>query len=122
MSVPVLKGIHRRALGLTKDDQVIAQAGFVAGGDGRPAIVFPSPDTVAIFDDFMTDLSGTGAAVDTGAAGQFFLAKCTDTGVKGSLVAGTNGVYEITSSASITTPTPTGSSKIIVGKQLAWKA
>jgi hypothetical protein len=113
--------IHGPKLGISKDDQTVARGGLVAGGGTKPSIVFPAPDTVALFEDFLTDMSGT-SAVDTGAAGQFFLAKCTDTGVKGALVAGTNGVFEITSSATITTATPAGSSKTIVGRQLAWKA
>jgi len=131
MSISILKGIHRRVLGLSKDDQVMSRGGFVSGGDGKPAIVWPSPDTVAVFDDFLTDGSGIGMSDtglhtmvinDTGIAGQFFYSKTGDTGVKGGLVAGTNGVYRITSSATITTATPEGSSRGVVGKQLAWKA
>jgi hypothetical protein len=120
MSIGILKGLHRRVFGISKDDQIVAPSGFVAGGEGKPAIVFPAPDTVAIHDDFHGGAYGTGAA-DTGEAGDFFLAKCTDTGVKGSLVDATNGVFRITSSATITTATPAGSSKSIVGKALAWK-
>ena len=138
MSISMLKGLHRRAFGISKDDQVMAPSGYVAGGDGKPAIVFPSPDTVAVFEDFFVNpLAGVGATLDTGTgaaaakgsvlladtglAGSHFLAKCTDTGVKGGLQAGTNGVYRITSSATITTATPANSSKSIVGPQLAWK-
>lgn len=130
MTKPIQKGLHRRALGLGYDNELIARDGYVAGGEGKPVIVFPSPDTVALFDDFLTDLSGFGVndtggvpiTLDTGAAGLHFYARCTDTGVKGSLVAGTNGVFRITSSATIATRTPVACSKSVLGKQLMWKA
>jgi hypothetical protein len=120
MSISILKGLHRRVFGISKDDQIVASAGYVAGGDGKPAIVFPAPDTVALHDDFLTDLSGT-SAVDTGAAGLYFLAKCTDTGVKGALANATNGVFRITPTVTFTTATPTAASKSIVGKALNWR-
>src|SRR3990167_8309619 len=98
--------LHGKRACLTKDDILVGRGGIAAGGDDKPTIVLPgAPDTVAVFEDFLTDMSGT-AALDTGAAGQFFLARCTDTGVKGALVAGTNGVFRITSSETITTATP----------------
>ena len=139
MSKPMLKGVHRRSLGIGNNDQVMAPYGLEAGGDGKPTVVFPGPDTVAVFEDFFVNpLAGVSAMLDTGVgvaaakgsvlladtglAGVYFLPKCTDTGVKGGLVAGTNGVYRITSSATITTATPANSSKSIVGPQLAWKA
>jgi len=57
MSMSILKGIHRRMLGIGFRDEVIARSGFVAGGEDRPAIVLPgNPDTVALFDDFLGDL------------------------------------------------------------------
>jgi len=131
MSISMLKGIHRRVLGLSKDDQVIGKNGFVAGGGGGPVIVFPSPDTVALFEDFLTDASGFGMSDtglhtmtinDTGVAGQFFYSKTGDTGIKGGLQAGTNGVYRITSSLTVATATPAAASRGLVGKRLAWKA
>src|SRR3990167_1826160 len=123
MSKPMLKGVHRRSLGIGNNDQVMAPYGLEAGGDGKPTVVFPGPDTVAVFEDFFVNpLAGVSAMLDTGVvvaaakgsvlladtglAGSHFIPKCTDTGVKGGLQAGTNGVYRITSSATITTATP----------------
>ena len=113
--------LHGRRLFLTKEDQLVAKGGIVAGQEDGPSIVFPAPDRVAIFDDFHGGAHGTGAA-DTGQAGLYFLVKCTDTGLKTSLAATANGVLRITSSATITTATPAGSSEVIVGKALQWKA
>lgn len=90
MGFSVLKGMHRRALGITPDDQVAARSGFVAGGDDRPSIPFPAPDTVALFDDFLGDViadqwafvhgdTGTGDTVGTG------------------ITSATNGVYRLQS-------------------------
>ena len=132
MGFSILKsfGVKRDA-GLSHDGHLIATKGFVAGGDGKPAIVLPAPDIVAFFDDFLTDASGFGMSDtglhtmtinDTGIAGQFFYSKTGDTGIKGGLVAGTNGVYRITSSETVGTATADASSRGIVGKQLAWKA
>lgn len=121
MSKAIQKGLHRRSLGLGYDNELIARDGYVSGGEGKPTVVFPGPDTVALWEDFLTDHSGM-PQVDTGAAGLHFLAKCTDTGVKGSVVAGTNGVFRITSSETIATVTPVACSKSVLGRQLMWKA
>lgn len=114
MSMELLKGLHRRAFGLSKDDQVMAQKGFVAGGDGKPAIVLPSPDTVALFDDFLGDLVGDEWIVgssDTGQAGA----------VVGSSTAGaTNGIFRLTSSATMA-QTPAGGAQSINTPPM-WKA
>jgi hypothetical protein len=122
MSISTLKGIHRRALGISKDDQILANSGFVAGGDGKPAIVMPgNPDYTAIFDDFYT---GVGADLngDTGTAGQNFITRKGDTGTTGLIVAGTNGVFRFTPSQTTTTPTVAGTTFGMVGPALAWKA
>ena len=113
--------LHGRRLFLTRKDELVSKGGFVAGQEDGPSIAYPSPDRVALFDDFLTGAQGTGVA-DTGQAGLYFLAKCTDTGVKGRLAATANGVFRVTSSATITTATPANSSKSIVGKALMWKA
>lgn len=121
MSTTKQVSLHGRKAFLTRDDKLAVKGGFVAGGEEGPNVEFPSPDTVALFDDFLTGAHGTGAA-DTGQAGTFFLAKCTDTGVKGALVDGASGIFRITSSETITTATPASTSKSIVGKALMWKA
>lgn len=71
----------RRALGISKDDQILASSGFVAGGDGKPAIVMPGPDYTAIFEDFY---AGVGADLngDTGTAGRHFITRKGDTGTR----------------------------------------
>lgn len=56
MSTKMLKSIHRRILGITKDDFILAKRGYAAGGERKPTIMLPgSPDTVAIWDDFIGD-------------------------------------------------------------------
>ena len=60
MSLSVLKGIHRRALGLSRFGQTMARDGFIAGGEDRPAVGLPGPDTVALFDDVLGDLASLG--------------------------------------------------------------
>jgi hypothetical protein len=108
-------------LGISKDDQVVAKNGVVSGGDGAPAIVSGSPETVAVFDDFLGDMGmGTGG-LDTGAAGKYFLSKKGDTGTKGVLVGATNGVFRITPTTTATTATPAGTVTSVIGPQLAWK-
>jgi hypothetical protein len=88
MSRDVLKGVHRRALGIGHDNEVIAQQGFAAGGDGKPAILFPSPDTVAVFDDFLGDV-----------VADQWAHVLADTGFPaGAIVTGTGGVFRMSGS------------------------
>lgn len=116
MSMNILKGIHRRALGLSHNDQVMGRGGFVAGGEGKPVVVLPGPDTVAIFDDFLGDLVG-----DEWIAGSSDTGQATNTGVLAtSAVSATNGIYRMTSSAS-STQTPAGGAQSINGPP-NWKA
>jgi hypothetical protein len=84
MSMTMLKGIHRRMLGIGVRDEVIARSGFVAGGEDRPAIVLPgNPDIVAQFDDFLGDLIADEWATVSG-----------DTGIAAPAIANvTNGVF-----------------------------
>lgn len=88
MTVTKQVSIHGKRAFLTPDDQMAARNGFVAGGDDKPSIVFPSPDTVAIFDDFLGDIVGDEWAHVLG-----------DTGIAaGAIVTGTNGVFRMTGS------------------------
>src|SRR3989304_1185507 len=117
MSMNILKGIHRRALGLSVDDQAMARGGFVAGGEGKPVIVLPAPDTVAVFDDFLGDLVGDEWISGSSDTGQ----TAPGTGVLAtSAVSATNGVYRMTSSAS-STQTPVGGAQSLNGPP-NWKA
>lgn len=115
MSKEMLKGIHRRSLGITADDQVQAPFGVVAGGDGKPTIVLPSPNTVAIFDDFLGDLAAAEWIIggDTGQIAQSVVSGNSTTGF-------TNGVFRLTSSASVT-QTPAGAAQSI-NTPPHWKA
>src|SRR3989304_3665665 len=93
MSINFPKGLNKRFVGSPQNDRVGPRAGFVAGGEGKPVIVFPAPDTVAIFDDFLGDL-----------VADEWIAAVTDTGqttaVFGtSAVSATKGVVRLKSSA-----------------------
>jgi hypothetical protein len=121
MSVTKQVSLHGKRAYITKDDQIAASNGFVAGGDGKPAIVLPgSPDTTAIFDDFY---AGVGADLtgDTGTAGQYFITRKGDTGTTGVLTAGTNGVFRFTPSQTAATPGVAATTFGFVGPSLSWK-
>jgi hypothetical protein len=127
MSIPTLRKLHGKTVGVSKRDQVVATGGFVAGGYQKPSIVFPSPDTTAFFEDFHGDvLKGVGNAgeviTDTGTAGPYFITRKGDTGNTAALTAATNGVFRTTMSDSVATGTPAGSVSSVVGPVLAWKA
>lgn len=133
MSLTKQVSLHGKRAYLDTDDRLVGRGGLAAGGEGKPAVILPGPDTVAFFEDFLSDLSSLGAGSDTGTtpiaigvndtgvAGQYFLSRPGDTGVKGGLAAATNGVYRITSSATIAAAAPATCGRSIVGKQLAWK-
>lgn len=112
MSISVLKGIHRRALGLTTRDETMSRTGFVSGGDDRPAIVLPgNPDVVAQFDDFLGDLIPDEWASVKG-----------DTGLTGAVIANvTNGVVRITGSETVATAAPETCGAITQGLFKQWK-
>lgn len=111
MTGSILKGIHRRALGLFKDGQVMARHGYLAGGEDKPLITLPgNPDTVAIFEDFigMQFVFGdTGDSNYITTYGTQFIIGRSDTGqlvpAQGPSTPATafaNGVFRLTSSAS----------------------
>lgn len=111
MSISMLKGIHRRMLGISNLDETVSRSGFVAGGEDRPAIVLPgNPDTVALFDDFLGDLIADEWAAVEG-----------DTGYTQSITTGTNGVFRILSS-NTGTLAPTSASAVTQGLMKQWKA
>lgn len=116
MSISWLKGIHRRMLGISVHDQIMAKNGYVAGGDNKPAIVLPgNPDTVAIWDDFLGDtgkdfrLNQYDWRVLDGDTG-------TDTGSNVKLQAATSGVLRITNG-----DTPITQTKMGITGALQWK-
>lgn len=116
MSVTKQVSLHGKRAFITPDDQLAAKNGFVAGGDGKPAIVLPgSPDTTAIFEDYQRN--------DTGP--HLISVLTTDTGNANSLQAGTNGVFRLFSTMHPGTPNaPTSTGKLsgLVGPSLNWKA
>lgn len=120
MSVTKQVSLHGKRAYITKDDQLAGRNGFVAGGDDKPAIVFPSPDTVAIFDDFFTSI-GADLVGDTGIAGQYFITRKGDTGTTGLITAGANGLFRFTPSQTAATPGVAGTTFGFVGPQLSWK-
>jgi hypothetical protein len=84
--------LHGLRAFLTKDDDLVARNAHATGGEGKPSIILPgSPDTVAIFDDFLGDLVGDEWAAVEG----------SDTGTNAGIVTGTNGVYRITDSVTV---------------------
>ena len=87
MSKTMLKGIHRRAVGISTNNELMGTSGITAGGDGKPTVMFPGPETVAIFDDFLGDLLGDEWAFVKGDTGT------VSTGV---LTTATNGVLRLT--------------------------
>jgi len=110
MSKPMLKGVHRRFLGTSYDDEVMAPYGFVAGGDGKPSVLLHSHDMVALFDDFLGDLIGDEWAYVEG-----------DTGYSNAIQTGTGGVTRITGSET-NGVSPAECAAITQGLVKQWKA
>ena len=131
MSKTMLKGIHRRAVGISADNELMAPDGFVVGGDGQPAIVSSGPNTVAVFDDF-TESPVLQGVNDTGVGtvgtvnhhrGLYFRWIGTDTGndVKLQDTGGVNGIIRI-GPVNDGTQTPAGTNTSLVGRAANWKA
>lgn len=128
----MLKSLHRRAVGIDNDDKLIAPYGFATGGDGKPSIVFPGPDTVAVFEDFLfrptlgIGGSDTGLSpnsfTDTGTVGEYFRIRKNAATQTGALVAGTNGVGRIEMTISGATGLVSASSAMLVSPIRQWKA
>lgn len=127
MSMNFLKGLFRRDAGLSRDGQVMARQGFVAGGEGKPVIVLPAPDTTAIFDDFL-GVADTGVIFPNARYNDVWMINYSDTGqllpatgpVATSVASATNGVFRLTSSAT-STQTPVGGSQSL-NTPPNWKA
>lgn len=141
MSKSILKKLFGRTIGFgfnqlkptsgnpTPLSQVIMPGGFEAGGEGRPTIVFPGPDTVAVFDDFHAN-SDTGSGTDFPSKFRqgYWIKGSSDTGqtvpatgvVGNSVSSLTNGVYRMTSSATSTQDPQAGAQSLNSPPQ--WKA
>ena len=107
--------LHGTRAFVTTDDLLVGRAGIAAGGNDKPLIVLPgSPDTVAIFDDFLGDLVKAEWIVGSSDTGQVGAVLAT------SAVSATNGVLRLTSSAT-STQTPAGGAQSI-NTPPNWKA
>lgn len=132
MSLRILTSKHGRRLGLTKDNQLLTENGYASGGEGKPSIVLPgSPDTVAVFDDFLGpprlnlvfDTGGdfvSGSAGDDWDANGSWIGGFQDTGQKLTKPATVNGVARLTSSVTSGQTPITGAMSIHGEKN--WKA
>lgn len=130
MSVSKQVSLHGKRAFISKDDQIVGRNGFVAGGDDKPAIVYPSPDTVAVFDDFhgrlLFGINDTGTGVVGNLhhyRGPHFRWIGTDTGndVKLRDTGAVNGVVRI-GAVNDGTQTAAGTNTSLVGYTTAWKA
>lgn len=111
MTVTKQVSLHGKRAFITPDDQVAGRNGFVAGGDDKPSIVFPSPDTVALFDDFLGDLI----------ADEWALVEA-DTGLTEEITTGTNGVLRLTGTTTVATSAPdTRTAALTQGLVKNWK-
>jgi hypothetical protein len=115
-SFPKQVSLHGQRAYVSPDDKLVAKSAFVAGGERSHgnkggSIVLPgSPDTVAIFDDFLGDLI----------ADEWNVVE-SDTGHAQALVAGTGGVYRLTVS-STAAKTQAGATGLNGGAIAQWKA
>lgn len=110
MTIDKQVSLHGKRAFITNDDRLAGRNGFVAGGDDKPAIVYPSPDTVAVFEDF----TGPGnQAADTGVPlHQGFVRRVAgDTGHHATTIAGASGVFQL-----FTTPSA-GAAKVATSGQ-----
>lgn len=127
MTGSMLKGIHRRALGLTPNNETLSRRGFAAGGEDKPFIALPgNPDIVAIWEDFTGHQNG-----DTGAMtlryGTNLIIGFSDTGqvvpAQGPVAPAShfaNGVFRMTSSATSGQTPVTGAQSL--NTPAVWKA
>jgi hypothetical protein len=115
-SFPKQVSLHGQRAYVTPDDKLVAKSAFVAGGERSHTnkggnIVLPgSPDTVAIFDDFLGDLI----------ADEWNVVE-SDTGHTQGITPGTGGVYRLTVS-STATKTQAGATGVNAGATTQWKA
>lgn len=127
MTFSILKGLHRRALGLGTAGEVTARHGFVAGGDDKPAVYLSGPDTVALFEDFTGLQAGDTGEMTLRYGPSQLIIGFSDTGqvvprqgpvAPASALA--NGVFRMTSSAT-STQTPVGGAQSL-NTPAIWKA
>ena len=117
--------LHGDRAYISTEDMLVGKGGLATGGEGKPAIIYPSADVVAIFDDFLSSRLLNVGAFDTGkniGAGLYFQSVAGDSGAAGGVVAsgGAGGVYRITTTAS-GAGDATGATAGIVNEALFWQ-
>lgn len=107
---------HGARMYLSPDDILVAKGGLASGGEQAVGnvggnIVLPSPNRVALWDDFLGDLVADEWAYVEG-----------DTGHSGALVTGTGGVFRLLSSNTTATLDSSSNHALTSGLFLNWKA
>lgn len=114
---PKLKSLFGLKAYITEEDELVSRHGFVAGGEQSignkgGSIVFPGPDKVAVFDDFLGDLIGDEWAPvrhDTGNTAAV-------------IIAGTGGIVRTTVSGDVDEETHAFGAGLTGGILPQWKA
>jgi len=119
MTVTKQVSIHGKRAFLTTRDQLAARNGFVAGGDDKPSMVFPSPDMVALHEDFLSYVQAGDTGTPIGASGAFGRV-VGDTGHAHQTINATNGVFRIFSTPTVAAKTSAGGAGISA-RLLQWK-
>lgn len=119
MSRTMLKGLLRKALGVSVNDDVMAPSGFSTGGDGRPTVTVPSWNQMSFFDDFEGIYFG-----DTGSGGPYYFIHGADTGADGSvqLLSGGTSAVRLTAPANFVVSNGGGApdmSGLVLGRHFA---
>lgn len=108
MTQKILTSLHGRLVGLNKNKDLLAQ-GFRATKNGKQ-VVYPGPETVALFDDFLGDV----------VADQWNFTEGTDSATSdGAIVEGVNGVFRLTAGDSAGSIAADGAQ---LNSALGWKA
>jgi hypothetical protein len=130
MSITKLKSIFGRSLFLGPKNVTVAKDGFAIGGDHNKygTIVYPGPNHVALFDDFMGD-TGRSANMRANTDSTWAVIEGdtgNDTGTNVYITPGTSGICRsiISTTNSHTGPSPgrEGFGAGIVSRSLSWKA
>ncbi len=125
MSLQKQVSLHGGRVFLTSDDILVAKSGLAVGGDGAPSVVYGGPDTVSIFEDFLSkSISGIADSgfSKTHESGPYFQVVTADTGRNAALQQNfASGVLRLNPDGSGATTTSASSVMAIVGHTAAWK-
>lgn len=120
MSVTKQKSLWGKKAFITPEDRLAARNGIVGGGDDKPSIFFPSPDTTVLWTDFHGD-DQTGDDTGKPIYGGPLRRLVGDTGHVDDKVAGGGGVFRILSTPSATAAKASTAGRAIGGSGLDWK-